>query len=488
MKQLCSYVLFGALLLSSVCFGGCSSMHAGSDLKDTPIAFVDYRAPQPEIWTLSNGLSVYYIQDKELPLVRGSLYMPGGSLWGPSDMNGLVSAMGSQLRLGGAGRYSPAQLDFELEKLAASVGSSFGQEFGKVSFHCLEQDLEKVFSLFSDVVLRPTFDSSRLQLWKTTALENIRRRKDSPEDIASSTLTQLLYEGTPFGSIVESRDVQRVSRLDLLRMHRKFVRPNGAILVVSGSAPRQTIESLIERAFSTWEPRKDELGPPPQISSSPAPGIYFVKKPFSQSSIYIGQLSVPRHTPDQYAISVFNSVLGTGGFDSRLMKRVRTELGYVYGIYGSTNAGLVRGTNVIGMQTKAQSTVDALRESLQIVRELQVSPPTAEEIDVVKQSIQSSFVFRFDSPSKSAVRQALLKLYKYPKDYDDQYLERIFDVDGEQVMQVANDRWRMDDFVIVVVGNEKAYNLLKTALKSPPEELAGYSIIDGTFHEKFVRL
>ncbi|MCB0332209.1 MAG: insulinase family protein [Bdellovibrionales bacterium] len=476
-------LIFSCVLLIT----GCSTTRGIRDLRDTPIGFVDYHAPKPEIWTLPNGLSVYYVQDDELPLVGGELYMPGGSLWEPSEMNGIAAAMGSQLRLGGAGRYSPAQLDLVLEKLAASIGSSVGQEFGKVSFHCLEQDLETVFGLFADVVLRPQFDVSRLQLWKTTALENIRRRKDEPEEIASSSLIQLLYEGTPYGTAIESKDVEKVSRLDLLRMHRKFIRPNDAILVVSGSAPRETIESLVKRHFSQWEARKDELGPPPLVTTKPKPAIYFVQKPFSQSSIYIGQLSVPRHTPDQYAISVFNNVLGTGGFDSRLMKQVRTKHGYVYGIYGSTNAGLVRGTNVIGMQTKAQSTVDALKESLRIVGELQQAPATEDEVALVKQAIQSSFVFRFDSPSKSAVRQALLKLYKYPKDYDERYLERIFAVDGEQVQQVAEDRWRMDDFVIVVVGNETAYNLLKTALESPPQELAGYSIIDGTFYEKFVR-
>jgi zinc protease len=139
------------------------------------------------------------------------------------------------------------------------------------------------------------------------------------------------------------------------------------------------------------------------------------------------------------------------------------------------------------MQTKAQSTADALVASLDILKELQENSPSVEEIEVVQRSIQSSFIFRYDSPSKAATRYALIKLLGYPPDYDERYLERIFAVDNNQVQEVAQKRWRMDDFVVVVVGNEKAYNLLEATLQNPPDVLRDYELINGSFYEKFAR-
>ena len=169
---------------------GCSSVFIDSPPADH--ALDDFTPPQPQHFSLKNGLEVYYLHDQELPLVRAGLYIKGGSLTEPDGLHGIADAMGELMRSGGAGARSAEELDHELERLSASVGSSVSDEFSKVGFFTLRENLEEVFSIFADVVINPRFEENRLELWKGQKIEGIRRRKDDPDQVSPIAYQQLL--------------------------------------------------------------------------------------------------------------------------------------------------------------------------------------------------------------------------------------------------------------------------------------------------------
>jgi zinc protease len=462
------------LLAPAGCSGGRFGLSPQSTTRSEEVA--EFKPIQPEEWRLKNGLRVIYLKDDELPLVRGRLFIRGGSLWGPESPIGGVGAMGDQMRQGGAGALSADALDQALEELSAAVSSSFSSEFGGVSFSCLSSDLDRVFSLFSDVALRPRFEGERLALWKGQSLESIRRRKEDASTVASLAFTQLLYGNSPYGRVSVEKDVVGISRDMLVSLHQKFVKPDGGLLVVTGRVDRATVEQLVEKHFGAWKARGAPLPPAPPVSHEPKPGIYFVELPFSQASIQMGQLGVPRLTPDYPAIDLFNEVFGTSGFGSRLMARVRTELGLTYGVYGGISPAVVKGVNYVFLQTKAESVAPAIEESIGVLAGLQSAPPTQGEMEEKKTAIQNSFVLNFDSVDEIAVRNARLQLLEYPADYDQTYLSKINDVPAQAVMEVAQQRWDPRTFVIVVVGNKKAYESLQQALAAQKGRIGSFEL------------
>ena len=445
-----------------------------------------FKPIQPEEWKLENGLRVVYLKDDELPLVKGRLFIRGGSLWGPDSPVGVVSAMGDQMRQGGAGNRSADTLDQQLEELAATVSSSFSTEFGGVSFSSLTSDLDQVFPIFADVALRPRFEGDRLALWKGQSLEGIRRRKEDPSTVASIAFTQLLYGDSPYGRVSVDRDIQSISRDLLVSLHQKFVKPDGGLLVVTGRVDRQTVERLVEENFGSWKARGELLPPAPAVNNEPKPGIYFIQLPFSQAAVQMGHLGVPRLTPDYPAIDMFNEVFGTSGFGSRLMQRVRTDLGLTYGVYGGIAPAVVKGVNYVFLQTKADSVAPAIEESIGVLSKLQSAPPTEEEMEEKRTAIQNSFVFNFDAIDDIAVRNARLKLLEYPADYDQTYLTKVGGVTPAAVEEVAQKRWDPKKFVIVVVGNEAAYQRLEKAMADKNNPLNPFPLVKLRFESAIV--
>ncbi len=457
-------------------------------LLDKELQAVAFTPEQPAEWSLPNGLTVLFLRDEELPLVRGVLYLKGGTLWEDEDNQGLIGALGSQMRQGGAGQFSAAELDRVLEELSASVESGFDSEYGSVAFQGLSGDFDQIFSIFSNVVRNPLFEQDRLSLWKGQSLESIRRRVDDPATVASIAFRQLVYRDSPFGRVTLSRNIEAIERSDLLIAHDRFVRPSDAILVVTGSITREDLQRAVEEKFSDWSQSQQPLESLPKIARQPEAGIFFLEMPFSQATIYLGHQGVERHTEDQIAIEGFNHVFGAGGFTSRLTRRIRSELGLAYSVYGAILPGPVRGRNLVFVQTKAESAGPAIIESINTILALKSETVTEDELTETQRAIESAFVFRFDSPQKIASRRAVMRLLGYPDQYDNNYIGGIQRLKPDEIRDVAARRWNIDGLNILVVGNREARDSLESVKQGLPEPLRDIEITELGFDEQLLGL
>ena len=100
--------------------------------------------------------------------------------------------------------------------------------------------------------------------------------------------------------------------------------------------------------------------------------------------------------------------------------------------------------------------------------------------------ISNSFVFKFDSPAKVLYRRALIELFHCPDDYDETFIPGMLKLTSDNIQEVAKKRWDLKKFVILVVGNESAYNSLVKALQDPPEVLRGLPFRRVKFDEKLI--
>jgi predicted Zn-dependent peptidase len=144
----------------------------------------------------------------------------------------------------------------------------------------------------------------------------------------------------------------------------------------------------------------------------------------------------------------------------------------------------VRGINSIFLQTKAESTGDAIVEAMKVLQEMQSTPSSVRDIEERKASIEKSFIFNFASPDAVVGRRARMELLRYPADYDATYLSKIAAVNAEAVQEVARARWDLKKFVIVVVGNAQALQKMEETISRQPELFAGMPIVRAAFDSR----
>ena len=421
------------------------------------LAELEFHPVKPIEWKLDNGLTVLFIEDHELPKVSGGLYVRGGSLYETPDLVGLAEATGTQMREGGIPGFAPDALDERLDQLGASVESSFGTEFGTTAFYCLRENLPEVFRSFSLVTRSPQFDKGRLELWKQLAQEAIRRRRDNPNTMTEMAFLELVYgASSPYGRSPSLENISRISPAAMKAFHAKFFRPNDSILVIAGDTNESELRRLINEQFGTWErgPEIDLSYPP--VTQTPKPGIYVLQRDFEQAVVMMGHLGPARLSPDMYELSIYNYLLGGGGFASELMQEVRTRLGLAYDVNGAISAGPVAGTFTEYAGTRVEKVADTIKAMIAVTKRSTEEMPDAEETRNAKSAVTRSFVFKFANSGATVNREALRRMLRYPDDFDQNYVARINAVEPEQVRDVGRTRVRLDDLVTVVVGKVSA--------------------------------
>jgi zinc protease len=422
------------------------------DLKYPPLAQV--KIPDVTSFTLANGMKVYLLENHELPTVNGMALVRTGNLFDPSDKIGLAELTGTVLRTGGTKELTGDQIDERLENVAASVESQIGETSAQVSFFCLKENTADVMKIFRDLMVVPEFRADKLDLAKTYLRGSIARRNDNAPDIVSREFDELIYgKDTPYAARLEYEHVNHVQRADLAQFHKRYFFPKNAMLAIYGDFSTPEMKARLEKLFADWTAEQTAVPPFPEVRKRPRPGTFLaVKEDVTQTFFKLGHLGGRFDDKDYPALEVMSYILG-GGFSSRLVKKVRTELGYAYNIGAAWSANFTHpGTFVVSGSTKSLSTVDAIQAVRQEIDKMRAELVADAELETAKQTTLNSFVFNFDTPYKTLSRMIRYEYHGYPKDFIFQYQKAIAAVTKQDVLRVAKEYLKPAEFTIAAVG------------------------------------
>jgi predicted Zn-dependent peptidase len=407
---------------------------------------------------------VYLLADHELPLVNITAYVNTGSIYESADKIGLSGLAGEVMRSGGTRELTPEQLDAELEFMASGIEAGIGADLGNVSMASLKKNLPRTLELFAQVILQPAFNPDRLTLAKNNALEAIRRQNDDPKGIANRELHRALYAGHPLGRIPTLVTVASVTRDDVVAFHRRFFRPEGMILAVSGDFDRDELLAKLAKVFPPSSAPAEVIPkiPPPEVTFRKQ--VLFARKEVSQSVVRLGHLGIEKNNPDQYAVRIMDYILG-GGFTSRLTQEIRSNRGLAYHAGSHFEIGRrYPGTFTADTETKSASTVKAITLMQEIIAGMTTSQVTDQELDLAKDAMINSFIFGFARADSVVNQQARLEYYSFPEGYLEKFRDNIARVTKEDVQRVARKYLHPDALQIVVVGEDKGFDQPLAAL------------------------
>lgn len=422
----------------------------------------DFDVPNPERVTLDNGMTIFLLEDAELPLVRATARINTGGVYDPDDKVGLASIAGQVMRSGGTETLTPDELNDQLENIGASVETGIGSTSGSAFMSTLSENVGTVLPLFADVLRQPRFDQEQVDLAKTQQRSAISRRNDNPQQIAQREFDKVLYGAdSPYARTTEYYTVDAIERDDLVAFHQQHIHPENIILSVWGDFDADDMRAQLEAAFADWTPGEDAVVPtPPERSVNEGASVNFVPKDdVNQSTIFIGHGGdITRDHPDYPAVLAMNEVL-SGGFSGRLFQNVRREQGLAYSVFGSYGAGYdAPGRFYSGVFTRSERTVDAAEAVLDQIRGMRTAPPSQEELDQARDGYLNSFVFNFDSKRQILSRLMTYNHYGYDADYLQGLVEAMADVTPGDVQRVAEAYLRPDDAHILVLGREADFS------------------------------
>lgn len=406
---------------------------------------------------LPSGVVVYVVEDRTLPLVDVEVLIRAGSYLEPPALAGLAAAVGSQLRAGGTRSLDPETLDEELAFLAAEVSSSIGETEGTASFNCLSRNLDRVLDLFFEMLRAPGFDRKQLDLYRSQTLQALERRNDSTGSIESREWTRLLRGKNHFtADRVTKATIEAITRETMLDFHRRHVHPGNFVIAVSGDVAAGEILAKLSSKLEGWEVPGAEQPPIPGPARPPSPGLYLVDKPdVNQSRVAMGHPAVRREHPDYHALLIANHILGGGGFVSRITSRVRSDEGLAYTARSAYDFGVYYdGIFRAFLQTRNAAVAQAIEIVREEIARMRSEPVTEAELSSAISYYQGMFPRFFATPSQVASTFAEDELTGRSHEFWTTFREKLGDVTAADVLRVSKEHFRLEDLVILVVGQE----------------------------------
>jgi zinc protease len=342
------------------------------------------------------GEEVWYVSDRELPMIAMTAALPAGSAYDPQDKAGLAN-FAAQLLDEGAGHLKSSAFQTALSNRAIRLSVSIERDYLIVSLVTLSGNAKDAFGLLGEALAHPRFDAEAIARVREQILAGISEQDEDPETVARKGFFRAWFHDTPYAHPVDGdpASVRRIGAGDLRHFAVTHWVRRGLRVAIAGDVDEKTLTTLLASAFgglSTSAPHE------PSLDATPGgPPLGVIDMPDSQATAVFGLPGILRSDADYLPAYIANYILGGGGFASRLTDDIREKRGLTYDISTSLEswhrAGIVLG-EVATQRGAMKQTLSAIRSSL---RTFARNGPTDAELADAKTYLTGSYPLSFGS-------------------------------------------------------------------------------------------
>lgn len=406
-------------------------------------------------WRTAEGATVLLVERHENPIVDISVQFPAaGSIADSQGKNG-VSDFAAGLLTTGTKKHDEENFNKRINDLAAQLESDNDRESSSLTLRSLSRPatLRQAGELMQQALSQPRYDAEVFRRTRQQAELALRQNESQPGYIAMRESVKLDYPQHPYSAAAYTsvQSLQAVSLDDVKTFHRNQYAKEGAVVALVGDLNRQQADRLVGNLLKGL-PEKAQTAakvPPVNEQAGRRADIPFASE---QAQVVMSMPLISRNDPDYYALVAGNYILGGGGFDSRLMKTLRDEHGYVYGVSSNLMPQREKGRFVIQFATQKSQAPKALEAAEAVLRRFIAEGPTEAELQQAKDNIIGSFPLRFDTNQKLLGYLGMIGLYDLPSDWMEQYPKKIEALTVDDVKKAWQLRVKPENLNTVVVG------------------------------------
>jgi len=424
-------------------------------------------------WNTAEGARVLFVEAHELPMFDMRLLFAAGSSQDGATP-GIALITNAMLNEGVKGKNVGAIAE-GFEGLGADFNNGSYRDMAIASLRSLSapDKRDPALKLFSEVVGKPTFPSDSLARIKNQLLASFEYQKQNPGKLAGDELFKRLYGDHPYAhpSMGTAKSITPITLAQLKAFHAKAYAAGNAVIALVGDLSRADAEAVAAQVSASL-PKGPALAKT-VAPTEPQPGDTHIEFPSKQTHLMLAELGIDRADPDYAALSLGNSILGGGGFGSRLMTEVREKRGLTYGVSSGFTPMQAQGPFMIGLQTRAELSENTLKLVKDITRDFLANGPTQKELDDAKRELAGSFPLSTASNSAIVGQLGAIGFYNLPLSYLEDFMTQSQSVTVEQIKAVMNKHLDVDKLVVVTAGPTVPQKPLPPPTDRPAEQPLG---------------
>lgn len=409
--------------------------------------------PQPQRMILPNGARFALLKNTvQEDVFRLDILVNGGQ-W--RQTMPLQSSFTNKMLGEGTRTMTSEVISESLDRYGAWLEYGAGVTTNNIYLYSLNKYARETLEVLEKILKEPVFPLKEFEVMVENARQQFlvnSKRVDSISKVAFSKM--LLGENHPCAKFACSEDYDRISTLNLQDFYKRYYHCQNSSIYLSGNPDEQLCE-LVKSIFGEKKWGQDStivpLAPVMPVSSSRK--REFIEVPDAmQNSIRMGCLTIRQNHPDFTKLAVSLTLLG-GYFGSRLMRNIREDKGYTYGIGCGMMPYPFESIFIINTQCDASYVEPVIREVYHEIEELRREKVALEELDMVKSYMLGELTRRYES-LMLADAFTYAEVSGFPDDFMQKKVDEIQAVTPDVVHEMVN-RYLCPDALIEVVAGKK---------------------------------
>lgn len=357
------------------------------------ISFAQFKLPEYETFTLDNGLTIYLMEKKDVPLISFSAVFDGGVIKDGST-SGIASFTAEALRFGTT-NYSKSQIDSLFNFYGSNVSTYANSDYSGLYTQFMKENTETLLSVVKEIILSPSFPDDEIQKRKQRWIAEIDQAKESPRSVIGSYFNKHIFGDSPYGNPGRGTKagIESISFEKVKEFFTTNYRPESSAIAVVGDFNLPEMKNVIQSHFGGWKNDSKKIIDDMRRIGTPFenPAVYLINKDnATETTFMIGGFGTTMNNPDQIQLDVINTILG-GRFTSWLNDELRVNAGLTYGARSRFAQYKNSGTFYISTFTQTKNTEAAIDLALKTYNRLFENGIDEETLSSAKNYVKGQF-------------------------------------------------------------------------------------------------
>lgn len=417
-------------------------------------ALAAYSLPEYQKTTLENGLTIYLMEQKEVPLIDATVVFNAGATR-DGDLPGLAT-MTTENMLFGAGELDKNSFEETLEFVGAEMTTGVSLDDSRISVSFAKKDQDKILKLLADVVQAPAFNAEEFDKYKTRYLGNLKRQKESPRNVIGAYFNQQIFAGHPYSSPVggDETSVEQAGLEHLKSFYTGWFRPENAALVLVGDFDAKAMLTQVKSLLGNWQGtgKAAKATAFPTVSGFEKNRVVLVNKDDArETTFFIGGQGIARSNEDFVALSVINTVLG-GRFTSWLNDELRVNSGLTYGARSRFDAMKHAGSFYISTFTATENTEAAIDLALSTYQRLWEQGLDDATLKSAKAYVKGLFPPRYETTGQLSGLLGDMFIYGFNESFINNFQSNVDKLDAKASKALINNYFPRENLQFTIIG------------------------------------
>jgi zinc protease len=413
----------------------------------------NFKVPSYEKFKLKNGLTIYLMEQHEVPLINVSAVFDAGSIHDGASY-GLAGLTADGL-LFGTNKYSKAQIEEMTDFVGASVSTYASKDNSGLTSSFAVKDQDKLFDIIQQVIMYPVFDASEFNKHKERTLLELDQQKESPRSVIGNYFNTLVFKNFPYstpGNGIKST-VEKISAEDARTFYKNnYTTGKGAIAIV-GDFKTADMKKRITSMFGKWKTTESRMikRVAPDLEFDKSRVLLVNKDDARETTFLIGGKGIDYSSNDYVPVLVVNTILG-GRFTSWLNDALRVNSGLTYGANSRFSRYKYAGTFAISTFTKNSTTVPAVDMALGVLDSLHKSGIDETTLASAKAYVKGDFPPNYESSGALADLLTDMFVYNFDESYINTFQTKVDNLTTSQVKEIIANYFPKDKLQFVMIG------------------------------------